>query len=86
MNAILTVAVCRTCNRPLSAPWRSRDAAGAIRNGCVAVDHDGHLTDAADVAWHERDEARELREDSARHLSDLLGIPIEQARRSGLPS
>lgn len=56
-----TSNVCRTCGKPLSEPWRSRDADGKIWLGCVDSDHEGHLYRYDDLRWHKRPEARKAR-------------------------
>jgi hypothetical protein len=67
-------ALCRICNRPLSAPYRSHNESGAITHGCVAIDHDGHLAPgSADLAWHERPAAKLLRDREARSRANILG-------------
>lgn len=32
---------CPTCTRPVDAPWRHRNAAGVLSEGCVDPCHDG---------------------------------------------
>jgi len=52
---------CKTCGRPLAAPYR-RIVNGKIVEGCVTADHDGHLYGAA-AEWHNRPVAKQIRKD-----------------------
>lgn len=67
--------ICRTCLRPLSAPFRSWGQGGSIVSGCVAADHDGHLVGISESnRWHNRPEARKIRRDEVRRLRALLAV------------
>lgn len=52
---------CPICVRIASAPYRRRNAAGRIVEGCVDAFHTGRLVTQADSAWHDRPDAREMR-------------------------
>lgn len=58
-------ARCNTCGRPASAPFR-RYAEGKIVAGCVDDFHTGHLvTPSASSFWHNRPEAKKMRQAQA---------------------
>jgi hypothetical protein len=57
-------ARCNTCGQPASAPFRRYDARGAILYGCIDDFHTGHLvTPSASSSWHNRPEAKKLRQE-----------------------
>lgn len=57
-----TKTTCRICGAPLTSPRRVFDERGNVVSGCVASDHDGHLTSlTASAAWHGRQEAKKIR-------------------------
>ena len=58
-------ARCNTCGRPALAPFR-RYAEGKIVAGCVDDFHTGHLvTPSASSFWHNRLEAKKMRQAQA---------------------
>jgi hypothetical protein len=67
----MTTPICRTCCRDIDQPFRVVEH-GAITMGCVAADHDGQL-DGADLIWHMRPAARDLRAMTRRAEMALLG-------------
>ncbi len=65
-------STCRTCCKPLSAPYRVYDERGRAIQGCVAADHDGHVHGYESVRWHNRPEAKAIRKATADHLKTIL--------------
>jgi len=60
LNPVKTT--CRICGAPLVAPRRVFDDRGNVVSGCVASDHDGHLTAlTASARWHNRKDAKQIR-------------------------
>ena len=60
-----TKTTCRICGAPLTSPRRVFDERGNVVSGCVASDHDGHLTHiSASARWHNRPAAKKIRRDS----------------------
>lgn len=72
---------CRTCCKPLAAPYRVYDERGRAIQGCVAVDHDGHIHGYESVRWHNRTEAKAIRRATAQHLRTILA-PSPRRKRS----
>lgn len=56
MATTTTPARCTTCGGTPEAPYRRRDAAGVVTEGCVSAAHDGHGD-----AWHHRRAAEAIR-------------------------
>jgi hypothetical protein len=56
-------ARCNTCTQPAGTPFRRYDARGAILYGCIDDFHTGHLvTPSASSFWHNRPEAKKMRQ------------------------
>lgn len=57
-------ARCNTCTQPAGAPFRRYAANGTVLYGCIDDFHTGHLvTPSASSYWHNRPEAKKLRQE-----------------------
>jgi hypothetical protein len=72
-NAIVPCdGTCRTCTRPVYAPFRRHDASGKIIHGCIDASHEAYMSPSMSTgAWHFSANGIALRKATLAHLKSL---------------